>query len=104
MRQLTLEDAEREAHVTRLSCSLERWRAGGLDQILPDEYARFCGVLAHLQAGGGYTVNTFDPREGLRSGHGCPAPGETAAIVREMGRGLAGISRHWRIGFYRERK
>lgn len=56
MEQLTLEDAARQWHITRLSRSLERWRATELDRILPDEYARYCATLAHLEGGGAYVI------------------------------------------------
>lgn len=56
MKQLTLEDGARQWHITRLSRSLERWRSTELDRILPDEYARYCATLAHLEAGGDYVI------------------------------------------------
>lgn len=56
MQQRTLDDAERDWHIARLTRSLERWRTSGLDSILPDEYARYCATLAHLEAGGAYRV------------------------------------------------
>ena len=71
MEQLTLEDAARQWHIARLTRSLEKWRATELDRILPDEYARYCATLAHLEAGGAYVVRDA-----------------TEELLRECGRGI----------------
>lgn len=71
MEQLTLEDATKQWHIARLTRSLERWRATGLDLILPDEYTRYCATLAHLEAGGAYVVRDV-----------------TEELLRECGRGI----------------
>jgi hypothetical protein len=70
-RQLTIDDAERDWHIARLTRSLERWRATELDRILPDEYARYCATLTHLQDGGAYVVRDV-----------------TEELLREMGAGI----------------
>ena len=85
--QLTLDDAQRQWHIARLSRSLARWRADGADQRYPEEYAGYAATLAHLEAGGAYAVRTFDPAARL---HDQPSP------IRAMGEGLAGISKRSR--------
>ena len=57
MEQLTLEDAERQWHIARLSRSLERWRALGTDLSMPEAHERYCTTLEHLKAGGPYVVH-----------------------------------------------
>ena len=83
MTQRTLDDADRDWQIARLTRSLARWRAQGLDAILPDEYARYCATLAHLEAGGAYVVRPVDMR---------------AEIFADIGRGLAAISRSTAAG------
>lgn len=105
-RQLTLEDAAREWHIARMERSLARWRASGLDQILPEEYARYYTTLEHLRAGGEYRVTRFDPMEAVRTGN---LPGGAGQMVRDIAEGLAGISRrqdilNWRISRPKRRK
>lgn len=77
MEQLTLEDAARQWHIARLSRSLARWRDGGLDRILPDEYAHYCATLAHLEGGGAYVVRDV-----------------TEDVIRELGRGICATVQH----------
>lgn len=69
--QRTLDDADRDAHIARLARSMERWRAQELDRILPDDYARYCATLAHLQNGGAYVIRDV-----------------TAELIGECGRGI----------------
>ena len=60
--QHTLDECyDRAAHIERLSRSMERWRMQELDRIIPDEYARYCALITHLENGGAYTVKRFDP-------------------------------------------
>jgi hypothetical protein len=63
MRQLTLDDADRQARIDRLSRSLNRWREQETDRLFPEEYRRYCEILAHLEAGEAYTVTVFDPSD-----------------------------------------
>lgn len=93
---------ERQAHIQRLQRSLERWRTGGLDHLLPEEYGHWCGVLAHLEAGGEYTVRRFDPSEALARGDASylkeearRRPFSTEALVLGVAQGIAGwVSEH----------
>ncbi len=71
MQQLTIEDAERQWHIARLSKSMEKWRTTELDKILPEDYARYCATLEHLKAGGAYVVRDV-----------------TQELIGEMGRGI----------------
>jgi hypothetical protein len=82
--QLTLDDAQRQWHIARLSRSLARWRAQGTDRLCPEEYQGFCETLAHLEAGGAYTVRTFDPTAHILDR---PSP------MLPVGKVLAGISK-----------
>ncbi len=92
MRQTTLdEQCDRLRHIERLTASLERWRGGELDRILPDEYRYWCDVLAHLQAGGDYAIRRASPEQYFRTGS-TGAPG-VDAMFQGAGRALAGISR-----------
>jgi hypothetical protein len=93
MNQLTLDDAERQWHIARLTRSLERWQAQELDRILPEQYAHYRATLAHLEAGGAYQVTRFDPDQTLRAGGSKTLDGPMGEMVRDIGRGLAGISR-----------
>lgn len=88
MRQLTLDDADRadrEVRITRLRTSLARWRAQSLDAVLPEIYASYAATLSHLEAGGAYTVTTFDPAQAIKNGE--------RAAFRPVGAALASISR-----------
>jgi hypothetical protein len=86
--QLTIDDAQRQWHIARISRSLARWREDGADLRHPEEYAGYAATLAHLEGGGAYTVRTFDPMAHL---HDQPSP------MRAMGEGLAGISKRSRV-------
>jgi hypothetical protein len=94
--QLTIEDAERQWHIARLSRSLARWREQGTDWLFPDEYARYCETLTHLQAGGAYTITRFDP-----AAHISATRRDTT--MDAMGAALAGISKR-SIGMMRRNK
>lgn len=64
--QATLDECyDRAAHIERLKRSMERWRAQELDRVLPDEYARYCVLITHLENGGDYVVRRFDPAAAL---------------------------------------
>lgn len=70
-RQHTIDDELRNWHIARLTRSLARWRVSELDRILPDDYARYCATLAHLQNGGAYVIRDV-----------------TEELLKECGRGI----------------
>ena len=77
--QHTLDEAlDRAERIQRLARSLERWRAQGIDQILPNEYGYYCQLLDHLKGGKPYTVRDV-----------------AAEIVEEAGRAI-GRGAFWR--------
>jgi hypothetical protein len=83
--QLTLEDAARQWHIARLTRSLERWRATELDQILPEEYARYCATLAHLQTGGAYVIRDVTQELLAECGRGiCRTILKADAVTRQQ--------------------
>ena len=94
--QLTIDGyCDRLHHIDRLTRSLAKWRAQELDRILPDEYERFCSILAHLQAGGEYTVQRASPEQYHATGStGAPGVDE---LFRDVAAGFAHTSRTWRM-------
>lgn len=88
------EQCDRLRHIERLTASLEQWRAGELDRILPDDYRYWCGVLAHLQAGGDYAIRRASPEQYFQTGS-TGAPG-VDAMFRAVAAGFAHMSRTYR--------
>jgi hypothetical protein len=92
MHQATLfEELERVSHIERLTRSMEKWRAQELDRILPEDYAYYCQLICHLKAGGAYKVTHCDPVSSFNDPKFKQS--KLGQMFREIGAGLAGISR-----------
>lgn len=104
MHQTTLdEQIDRAAQIERLDRSLARQRATGLDQRIPDEYERYCGILEHLRQGGAYAVRRVGP-DTIDMSKGTTGSPTVDGMIRDIAQGFAGISRSQSIAPRRTRR